>query len=79
MNTDKLSQILSNNISNVSEKERMVSLILFGIEYAEYLGEGEIYKVIKQASRKNTVINFSYDMPIKYGVDLSKYVILKII
>lgn len=77
MNTDELSQILNNKISNVSEKERMAALILFGIEYAEYLGEGIIQDVIRRASRQNTVINFTYDTPIKYGVDLAKHVRVK--
>ncbi len=77
MNIDKLAQILSDNISNISEKDRNIVLMLFGIEYAEYLGEGESYELIKRASQKNTVINFSYDAQIEQGVHLAKYVRLK--
>ncbi len=77
MNTDELSQMLSDDISNAPEEKRMVTFLLFGIKYAKHLEEGKLQEVLWRASRKNAVINFSNDRQIEHGVDLAEFVRLK--
>lgn len=77
MNIDELSQILSDDVSDATEKNRPVVLLLFGIRHAKYLQDGNIYNVIKHAGGRNTVINFSYDKQIEHGVELAKFVKLE--
>lgn len=79
MNIDKLSQILVNVISNAPDKKKLLTLILFGIRHAEYLGKGnsQIRKILTQAAKQNNEINVAHDSQIKYGVDLAEFVIMK--
>lgn len=77
MNTDELSQILSDDISNAPEEQRMVIFLLFGIKYAKYLEEGKLQEVLGRASKENAVINFSNDRQVEHGVDLAEFVRLR--
>lgn len=79
MNTDDLSKILSFEISNAPKNRKLVTLILFGIEYAEHLGEGgvRIREIIKKVSKGNEELGISHDTQIKHGRTLSKYVQIK--
>lgn len=79
MNIDELSKILSNDISNAPYKRKLITFILFGIRYADYLGEGsvQVEEILTQAGRDNDGINISHDAQINHGRILAKYVTLK--
>ncbi len=79
MNIDKLSKILDNVISSAPDKKKLMTLILFGIKYAEYLEKEnfQIQKILTQSAENNKEISIAHDVQIRHGVDLAEFVRLK--
>jgi hypothetical protein len=72
MNSKDLSGALKRAYFGAAEREKAVSVHLFGIEYADHLEGHSLVEITDAAG-----VNKSYAVEIRKGMNLARYVMLK--
>jgi hypothetical protein len=72
MNSKELSGALKRAYFGAAEREKAVSVHLFGIEYAGHLDGHSLVEIVDGAG-----LNKSYAVEVRKGMNLARYVTLK--